>query len=113
MWMMMALTMVCILTMKSMIPMVTIVMAEEQAKARAKAKAKAETETEAEVLEEWTEEARVLRRAVMAAAILVAALATATATEPKPTKTIMSYFGNTKPKPGYQPKGLMISLDTL
>jgi hypothetical protein len=39
--------------------------------------------------------------------------ATALATEPKPTKTIKSYFGNTKPKPGYQPKGLMISLDTL
>ena len=38
---------------------------------------------------------------------------TKTTTEPKPTKTIDSYFGNTKPKAGYQPKGLMISLDTL
>jgi hypothetical protein len=44
---------------------------------------------------------------------IATATATASATEPKPTKTIKSYFGNTKPKPGYQPKGLMISLDTL
>jgi len=36
-----------------------------------------------------------------------------TTTKSKPTKTIDSYFGNTKPKSGYQPKGLMISLDTL